>query len=94
MKYWPTKTPTEIRDVGLDYGPTLSKLGDPTITASTWMKLHGSSSVVGTTIDDTGRQVGTRVYGGDPNSETVFRNTVTLSDGTVLTEDVFQRVRA
>lgn len=94
MRYWPTKTPSDVRDVGLDYGPTLSKLGDPTISESVWTKLHGTASVVGSTIDPTGRKVGTRVYNGEPNSETVFRNTVTLSTGEVLTEDVFQRVRA
>jgi hypothetical protein len=93
MRYWPTKTAVEVRDAGLDWGPTLSKLGDPTIVASSWSKLHGTASVnlVGAHDD---RTTSTRVSGGTAGQETVFRNTVTLSNGNILTEDVFQRVRA
>lgn len=100
MKYWPTKTPVTMRDQGLDWGPTLSKIGralaisDPTIVISTWTRLRGTAVVTGTNIDDTARKTSTRVSGGTAGEETIFRNTVTLSNGYILDEDVFQRVRA
>lgn len=94
MKYWPSKTPNTMRDQGLDWGPTLSKIGDPTIVASSWTRLRGTAVVTGTNIDDAGRQTSTRVSGGTAGEETIFRNTVTLSNGYILDEDVFQRVRA
>lgn len=94
MRYWPTKTPVEVRDQGLDWGPTLSKIGDPTITNSVWSVLNGTALATGSDIIDDSRETVTRVSGGTAGQETVFRNTITLSNGQVLTEDVFQRVRA
>lgn len=100
MKYWPSKTPTTVRDVGLDWGPTLSKIGkqlgipDPTISISSWSRLRGDANVTAGTVHPNNRQTITRVSGGTAGTETIFRNTVTLSNGYVLDEDVFQRVRA
>lgn len=100
MKYWPSKTPNTMRDQGLDWGPTLSKIGimlaipDPTITVSVWTRLRGTATTAGSVIDATARKTSTRVSGGTAGEETIFRNTVTLSNGYILDEDVFQRVRA
>lgn len=94
MKYWPTKTPAQVKDLGLDWGPTLSKIADPTIVGSSWVKLRGTVTVqpVGAIID--GRKTGTRVTGGTAGDISVFRNTVELSDGQFLDEDVTIKVRA
>jgi hypothetical protein len=92
MKYWPTKTPGVVRKQGLNWAPTLSDLGDLTIADSQWAKLHGSAEILDPSFDDTTTTV--LVSGGTPGEETVWRNTVTLSNGYILDEDVFQRVRA
>lgn len=100
MKYWPSKTPAVARDQGLDWGPTLSKIGamlaiaDPTITVSVWTQLQGDCAVAAGAIVTGNRKTITRISGGTVGVNSVFRNTVTLSNGYVLTEDVFQRVRA
>lgn len=93
MKYWPTKTPAQVRDRGLLWLPTLEQYAvPPTITGSIWEKLHGDADCTEGTFDTISTT--TRVFGGTADKETVFRNTVTLSNNEVLTEDVFQRVRA
>jgi hypothetical protein len=94
MIYWPTKPQAAIWDLGLDWAPTLGKLGDPTITGSVWTRLRGTANVAAGAIVAGARQVVTRVSGGTPDEETIFRNQVTLSDGKVLIEDVFLKVRA
>ncbi len=95
MKYWPTKTAAAIRDLGLNWGPTLAKLSDMTIVASNWTVLRGDvdADALGSISAD-GLETTTRVSGGTAGTETVFRNTVTLSNGLVLDEDVFLKVRA
>lgn len=92
MKYWPTKTVAAVQDRGLNWLPTI-ELIDPllTITVSVWEKLRGDAECTEGTFDDT--TTTTRVFGGTADQETVFRNTITLSDGQVLTEDCFLRVR-
>lgn len=94
MRYWPTKTREVTRDQGLDWGPTLSKIGDPTIVGSVWTRLSGSIIATGGGILSGDRRTVTRVSGGTPGEGTLFRNTITLSNGYILTEDVFQRTRA
>jgi len=94
MKYWPSKTPRTIRDQGLNWGPTLSQLGDPIIVSSEWERREGDATVnaVGGISAD-GKMTVTTVSGGTPGLTSIFRNTVTLSNGSVLDEDVFQRIR-
>lgn len=94
MKYWPTKTGAAARDQGLDWRPTLSKLGDPTISISTWARLNGDAVITTSGIHPDERRTIARVTGGTAGVNTVFRNTVVLSNGIVLDEDVFQRIRA
>jgi hypothetical protein len=94
MKYWPTKTPLQIRDRGLNWLPTLEQYPapQPTIVDSSWDKLHGDADITSGIFNDTTTTA--RVIGGTAGQETVFRNTISLSNGEVLDEDVFQRVRA
>lgn len=94
MKYWPSKTPAEVKDMGLDWGPTLSKLNDATIVQSTWTRLRGTVNVDAGAIEPGAKRTITRVYGGTAGDITVFRNTVTLSDNQILDEDVTIKVRA
>jgi hypothetical protein len=94
VRYWPTKAVVEVRDQGLDWGPFLNKLGDLIIVASEWTRLSGTAVVASGSIDPEGRKTMTRISGGTAGANTVLRNTVTLSDDSVFTEDVFQRVRA
>lgn len=94
MKYWPTKTGAGVRDQGLDWRPMLSKLGDPTITLSSWTRLHGDAEIILSSIHDDERRTIARVSGGTVGVNTVFRNQVILSNGMILDEDVFQRIRA
>ena len=94
MRYWPTKTPDQVKFLGLDWGPTLSKLGDPTIIDSDWTTLHGDAQHTAGVIDEEGRRTVTQISGGTPGIITVFRNTVTLSDTQVLDEDVTIKCRA
>lgn len=94
MIYWPTKAVADVRDYTLDWTPTLSKLGDPTIVSSIWTRLRGDADFTAGTIVLSSRGTLTRISNGTANTETVFRNTVTLSDAKVLTEDAFIKVRA
>lgn len=94
MIYWPTKTVAEVVDRGLDWSPALSELGDPLITDSAWEKLRGAADAAFGSVDADGKKVYTRVSGGEANAESVFRNTVTLSDGQVVQTDVFIKTRA
>lgn len=85
MHYWPNKTADEIIDVGLDWGPALSKLGDDTIVASTWTREAGSIVSSSPSIDADGRGTNVRISGGGLIGEVnTFRNDVTLSSGEVL----------
>lgn len=92
MKYWPTKTPGAIRDLGLNWQPTLAKLGDLTIVDSSWEKLNGPGDCSGGDFTTTRTVV--RILGGEVGNPTVYRNTVTLSNGQIIDEDVMQKVRA
>lgn len=94
MIYWPTKTVAEVVDRGLNWSPALSELGDLSIVGSAWEKLRGAADVAFGTIDPDGKKVYTRISGGEANAESVFRNTVTLSDGQVVQTDVFIKTRA
>jgi hypothetical protein len=98
MKYWPTKTSQTVRDHGLNWLPTLESLaaklgiGTPVIVNSIWEKLHGDADISTGSFD--AATTTARVIGGTAGQETVFRNTVTLDNGMVLDEDVFQKIRA
>lgn len=94
MIYWPSKPAANVRPYGLDWGPLLSKLGNPSITASAWSVLSGTAGIANGTIDPDGQHVYTTVNGGTADKETVFRNTVTLSNGQVWSADIFLKVRA
>lgn len=94
MKYWPTKTVEAVHDRGLDWGPTLNRLGDPSIVNSVWTRLRGSANVISSSIDPDGRRVYARVSGGLADDNTVWRNAVTLDNAVVLTEDVYMKTRA
>ena len=94
MIYWPTKPAAAVRDLNADWGPTLAKLGDPTIVNSVWTRLSGDAGIITTGISADGRKTGARVSGGTGGTTTIFRNTVTLSDSKVEVEDVYLKVRA
>lgn len=94
MRYWPSKTPVSVRDLGLDWGPALSELGDAAIVTSAWQRLRGPCGYTVGTVLDAGRKTVTRISGGTAGVISVFRNTVTLSDGQVLDEDVTINTRA
>lgn len=100
MIYWPSKTVAAARDLGMDWGPTLAKIArqeevaQPTVVNSVWTRLSGSATFTSGAINPDGRRTVTRIAGGTANQQSVFRNTVTLSDGKVLTEDAFIKVRA
>lgn len=94
MIYWPTKTPAEVMDYGMNWGPTLSELGDPTITGSAWAVLSGDVTLTGDSIDADNRGTQVRVNGGTDATDAVVQNTVTLSDGEVLTEKAYIKIRS
>lgn len=94
MIYWPTKTPAAIIDYGADWAPTLSRLGDPTITNSVWAVLSGDVTITTQSIDADSRGTGVGVSGGTDGTDSILENTVTLSDGEVLTEKAYLKVRA
>jgi hypothetical protein len=94
MKYWPTKTSAEVKDYGLNWGPTLSKFPGRSIVASEWTRLRGTAVAGSGSLDADGRHTYTRVLGGDPNTDSTFRNTVTLDDGSIFDEDVLIKTRA
>lgn len=94
MIYWPTKAPGDSIDYGMDWGPTLSKLGDPTITLSVWAVVSGDVTLPVHTINAGGRETVVRVAGGTDGSEAIVRNTVTLSDGQTIHEEAFLKIRA
>lgn len=94
MIYWPTKTPATEIDYGMDWAPTLSLLGDPTITFSTWAVLSGDVTTSATGIDPDGKGTGVRVSNGTSGTDAILENTVTLSDGEILTEKAYLKIRA
>lgn len=100
MIYWPSKPAAVVRDQGLNWSPTLAKIArllvipQPTIVNSVWTRLHGSASIGASELLPDGMRVLARVSGGLADEVTMFRNTVTLSNGFILVEDVFQKVRA
>lgn len=93
MIYWPTKAPAEIIDYGMDWGPTLSRLNDPTISESAWALVSGDVVIGVSSIDANGRGTRVRISGGTDATAAVIRNTVTLSDGQVLTEEAYLKIR-
>jgi hypothetical protein len=94
MIYWPTKAPGDSIDYGMDWGPTLSKLGDPSITLSAWAVVSGDVTIPANTIAAGSRGTVARVAGGTDGTEAIVRNTVTLSDGQILHEEAFIKIRA
>ena len=92
MIYWPTKAPAEIVDYGANWAPTLSRLGDPTITDSTWELVSGDAVIGLDTVAADGRSTAVRISGGTDGVDSVFRNTVTLSDGQVLNTEAYLQV--
>ena len=91
--YWPTKLAAETVDYGADWAPTLSRVGDETITDSAWALISGDVTVGVDAIDADARGTSVRISGGTANTAAVVRNTVTLSDGQVLTTDAHLKVR-
>lgn len=94
MIYWPTKGPSDQIDYGMDWGPTLSRLDDPTISVSNWTLVSGDVTIGVAGIAADGRSTEVRISGGTDATEAVVRNTVTLSDGQVLHEEALVKVRA
>jgi hypothetical protein len=92
MIYWPTKGAAAAHDYGLDWSPTLAKLGDLTIASSEWATLYGDAAVAGDGVDPDGKGTAARVLGGTAGQPTIFRNTVTLSDGQIIYEDVMVEI--
>lgn len=85
MLYWPNKTPDEIFDVGLDWGPAVSKFGDSPVITSAWTREEGSVAASSDSIDADGRGTNVRVSGGGLVGEVnTFRNDVTLASGVEL----------
>lgn len=94
MINWPSKTPEEFKDYGLNWAPALSKLpGNPTITGSSWSKISGSCTFAGSVIQPDNRRTAVKVGAGAVGSVSVFRNQVTLSSGAILAADALVRVR-
>lgn len=94
MIYWPTKSPAEIIDFGMDWAPTLSKLDDPTITGSVWAVASGDVVLGATSIDADNRGTQVRLSGGTDGTDSIVKNTVTLSNGDVLEEKAYLKVRS
>ena len=94
MIYWPNKPAGETRAYGVDWRPVLSKLGDPTIVSSSWARLFGDSDSSSPSVDVDGRGTNLYVAGGTVDTPQKFRNTVQLSDSSILFVDCFFRVRA
>lgn len=95
MQYWPSKSEVVIADYGLDWRPALSKLGDLTITGSTWSVY--STSEEETTLDLSASSInagitGVRVSDGVTREELIIRNIVTLNNGERYKEDVFLKI--
>lgn len=97
MIYWPTKAPTDVIDYGMGWGPTLGELGDPPptieVVGTSWSILSGDVSIITSAVDGDGRGTVVRVAGGTADTEAILRNVVTLSDGQVLHEDAFLKIR-
>jgi hypothetical protein len=90
--YWPTKTPDAEIDYGADWAPTLSRVGDATIADSDWTRLSGDAVIGVASFTDTETSV--RISAGTDGIDSIFENTVTLSDGQILTEKAYLKVRA
>jgi hypothetical protein len=94
MIYWPTKAPGDSIDYGMDWGPTLSKMDDLTITNSEWAVVSGDVTLPANAIAAGSRGTIVRVADGTDGSEAIVRNTVTLSDGQTIHEEAFIKIRA
>jgi hypothetical protein len=94
MIYWPTKAPSDSIDYGMDWGPTLSKMGDPTIVTSNWAVVSGTVTLPAKAIAAGSRETLVRVAGGTDGTEAIVKNTVTLSDGQIIHEDAFLKIKA
>lgn len=95
MINWPSKTPAEFKDYGLNWAPALSKIaGNPTITNSSWSKISGDASLGAGLIQPDARRTAVKIGAGSAGGVSIFRNQVTLSDTQVLTCDALVRVRA
>lgn len=95
MIYWPTKSPTEVIDYGMNWAPTLSLLtGSPTIVSQTWTIVSGNVTLGAQSIDADGKGTNVRVSAGTDGTEAIVKNTVTLSDGQIIDENAFVKIRA
>lgn len=94
MIYWPTKAPTDSIDYGMDWGPTLSKMGDPSIVSSSWAVVSGNVTLGPDAIAAGSRETLVRVSGGTDGSEAIVRNIITLSDGEIIHEEAFLKIKA
>lgn len=92
MIYWPTRDPDASLVYGIDWSPTLAKLGDANIIASEWTVQQGSAVLSDTTFSN--KTASVRVSGGVEGEETVLKNVVFLSIGGSITEYTFQKVEA
>lgn len=94
MIYWPTKDPAATIDYGMDWGPTLSRLDDPTISSSTWNLISGDVVPGSDSVDADGRGTQVRISGGTDGTDAIVQNVVTLSDGQILEEEAYIKVRS
>lgn len=92
MIYWPSKPAAAVIDYGANWAPALSRLGDVTITNSTWTRISGDAVAGLATFTDTTTSV--RISAGTAGTESIFENVVTLSDGQTLPERAFLKVLA
>ena len=93
MIYWPRKTPGVNTDYSLNWGPTLARLNNPTITISTWSILRGDCTLGISSSDADGRGTQVRIGGGTEGSTCVIQNRITLSDGEILTGEALLEVK-
>jgi len=94
MIYWPTKGPSDVIDYGMDWGPTLSRIGNPTISNSVWALVSGDVTIGASSIDADGRGTEVRISAGTNGTDAVVRNTITTSDGQTVHEEAFVKIRA
>lgn len=93
MIYWPTKTPSRSINYGMNWAPTLARLGDRTIVTSIWLRVSGDVTLGASSIASDGKSSSTRVSAGTAGVDSVVKNVVTLDDGQILDETAFIRVR-
>lgn len=87
MAVWPSKTPGEIVDRGLEWK---TELGDKTITSSSFAVTEGT--VVKVADGLLGTRTGVRISGGTEGESAVLINTVVLSTGETWQETVYIKV--